>query len=381
MRVAQVAYKADIAGGEQVVLQLCRALAEAGHEPVMVVPRDGPMAAAARAAGWPVHLSGFEKTYDLAGAMLLAAALRRLRVDLVHSHGMLVNVLSRVAASRARIPSVSTVHLTRGMGGPMRALRARDRWKARLWYRPLDNATAGLAAAVVAVSGAVRDDLIAQGYAPELVRVIRNGIDPSPFDAVPPDARLRLRAQLDVSPDEVLVGMVARLSPQKDVGTFLDALSLARQRAPGLKAFVAGDGVERGRLEARVARDHALRGQVHLLGRRGDVPELLAASDLVALTSRWEGLPLTVLEAMAARRAVVATEVPGTLEALDDNVTGLRVRRQAPLEVANALVRLARDAQQRAAMGAAGRVRLDRMFHVRRTAAEHLSLYRELTRR
>ncbi len=379
MRILQVAYKADISGGERVLLQLVEGLVAERHEVHLVAPAEGPvLEAGARLSAFP-HVVPFATTYDLAAVLRLAGVLRDRRIELVHSHGMLVNVLTRVAAAIAGTPRhVSTVHLTLGLGDPRGDRTWRDFLKGRLWYRPLDNATASLSDRVVAVSQAVADDLVRQGQDPGRIVVIGNGIDTTRYRPLGPEARQEERRRLGWAAEAFVVGSAARLSPQKDPLSFLAAVARLVERSPRpVVAWMAGDGPLFREAEARI-RELGLGDVVRLLGNRDDVARLLAASDAYALSSRWEGMPLSVLEAMATGLPVAATSVPGTAEVVVDGGTGTLVPIGDGAALGEALSVWAADPGRGAALGRAGRERIEARFSVVRTVGEHLALYREL---
>ena len=378
MRVLQVAYGTELAGGERVLLQLCRALQGAGHEVHVAVPGAGGLSRALDALGIGSTEVPMRRTYDLGAVRRLVEVLRAQGSQLLHSHGMLVNVLGRMAARWCGdLPSVSSVHLTLGLGGRPNLPGLGPLLKARLYYRPLDTWTSRWNRAVVAVSEAVRRDLLEQGYRPERVRVIRNGMETDRFDGVTREEAAATRASLGAAPDDWLVAAVARLSPQKDVACFLRAFGAVAARCPRARAVVAGGGA----LEAALRQQAAalgLGGRLQLLGDRADVPQLLRAADAFALSSRWEGLPLSVLEAMACRLPVVATAVPGTAEAVVPGETGTLVPVGDHEALGAGLLALAEDPARGRAMGEAGRLRLEREFAVTRTQEAHLRLYQEV---
>ena len=200
------------------------------------------------------------------------------------------NVATRLAAPLAGRPWV--------VGG----LRVAER--QRHWHLAVDRLTARLSAGSVCVSeGVARFAREVGGLPADRLIVIPNGVDPSPFDA----ARPTPRASLGIPDAAHLALFVGRLDPQKGVHVLLDAAEVvarAARLAPGHRRRRAGTGP---RFDARNDPDC-----VHWLGRRDDVPGLLKAADLLVLPSLWEGMPNVVLEAMAARRAVVGTAVEGT---------------------------------------------------------------------
>jgi len=377
VNVLLVAYKSDVTGGERVLLQLAAALMRSGHCVHGLSPSPGPLDEELTALGASVYHLPMRRTFDVPVARRMADLIERRAIHLVHTHGMLVNVLGRMACRFAGgVPCVSTVHLTRDLGGPPRVGGWLAGLKNRWYYRPLDNWTARWNARVIAVSEAVRDDLIRQGYAAETIEVIPNGVNPAPFDAVTDEQRVRARREAGAGDGDVLLGVVARLSPQKDVATFVEAFALLEHTVerPSIRAFVAGTGPLEADLRRLVA-DRDLESRLRFLGHRNDIPALLRASDVFVLPSRWEGLPLTVLEAMACRCPVVATAVDGTREAVVDGETGILVPPGDRQALAATLGDIVADPDRRTAMGAAGRARLDRHFHVDRVVEHHLQLY------
>jgi glycosyltransferase involved in cell wall biosynthesis len=197
--------------------------------------------------------------------------------------------------------------------------------------------------------------------------VIPNAVD---VDAIP-------QARRDGDPP--LVVAVGRLAEPKDALTLVRALAAVPGRAFG--ALLVGDGPDRPAVEAEVRR-LGLRDVLTLTGTRDDVPALLAQADVFALSSRSEGAPLSILEAMAAGLPVVASRVGGVPELVVDGETGLLVPPGDPAALAAALGRLVADAGLRDRLGAAGRQRAQRCFDVRRQRREHLDCYaRELSRR
>jgi glycosyltransferase involved in cell wall biosynthesis len=172
---------------------------------------------------------------------------------------------------------------------------------------------------------------------------IPNGIDTDRFWR--PGARSKWRAANGFSEDEILIVSTGRLAPQKNPVALADAIA----NVPGARLLLAGEGALRPALEGR--------DRVHLLGIRDDIPDILAAADIFALASDWEGLPLAVIEAMAAGLPVVATNVGSVAEAVQHGHTGLLVPVRDQRMLTNALLALTNDVARRHEMGAAGRDR------------------------
>ena len=202
------------------------------------------------------------------------------------------------------------------------------------------------------------------GVRPGKITLVPNAVslDQFPHDATPNSTRPADPA----TPPTVLT--VARLDPQKGLHHLVAAAALV----PEARVMIVGDGPERGALETLIAQ-LGLGDRVHLLGFRTDIPELLAGCDLFVLPSLFEGLPLSILEAMAAGKAVVATAIGGNDEAVVDGVTGLLVPPADPQALADALRTLLREPERRRRLGEAGRRRAEAEFSatamVRRVAA------------
>jgi glycosyltransferase involved in cell wall biosynthesis len=270
---------------------------------------------------------------DLPG-IVRAYRLWRVKPDLVFTSSIDAQVLGQLVALRAGVPHVTVEH--GGVGLP----RARHR-------RLLLRAVAPRVNRVVAVSATQLDELGRLGYPAERITVIPNGIPP-PVPSRPRDA---VRAELGLAEDDVLALLVATLRPEKRPDVFLEAVRRAHSSEPRLRGAIAGGGPRLERMRSLAAETP---GVVRVLGERRDVPDLIAAADLVCLTSTAEGLPMTILEAMALSRPVVATSVGGIPDAVTDGRTGTLVPAGDTDAFAEALVQLARDPDLRRTMGEAG---------------------------
>jgi glycosyltransferase involved in cell wall biosynthesis len=232
-------------------------------------------------------------------------------------------------------------------------------------YLYADRLVAQFTTTVVCVSETERREGLAAGTCRrDSTVVIRNGVDTGLFAA-------RAHAPAD---RPVLVS-VGRLKEPKDFRTLLRAFALL-QGVP-FDAKIVGDGPDRVLLETEIDR-LGLRGTVELTGERNDVPAILASADCFVLASNSEGLPLSILEAMAAGLPVVASDVGGVHELVTDNVTGFLVPPREPEALAAPLAGLLRDHDLRVRLGAAGRADVEARFSVSRVQEEHLALYRRM---
>jgi glycosyltransferase involved in cell wall biosynthesis len=355
---------AETGGAQTYVATLLPGLA--GRFDVIVAAHgDGPLREAARAAGArfvplrhvrrPLH-----PVRDLLGLIELVVLMRRTAPDIVHANSSKAGVLGRLAAAVAGVPiRIFTVH---GW-----AFSASSGLVSQL-YRWADRLMAPLTTLTICVAERERTSgLAARTCIAERTVVIPNAVD---VGAVP-------QARHDGGPPLILA--VGRLAEPKDALTLVRALAAVPGRA--FTALLVGDGPDRPSVEAEVRR-LGLQDAVTLAGTRDDVPELLARADVFALSSRSEGAPLSILEAMAAGLPVVSSRVGGVPELVVDGETGLLVPPGDPAAMADALGRLVADADLRWRLGAAGRERAQRYFDVRRQRRDHLACYaRELSRR
>lgn len=353
MRIVHLVLAGDVAGGQLVALRLASAARECGHHVSFVSPTDGPFLDRAREELFAAHVVPVHGALDVRALERLVRTLRGERADLVHTHGHFgVNVVGRVAARLAGARVLSHMHIENAF---------RD-GRGRSAQVALDNLTARLCFAIVAVSDATRESLLRQGYPADRVVTIHNGIE-----AAEPAHAVRLAGGPTILE-------VARLAEVKGQRTLIEAL-------PGLHAtalFVGEDlehgGAYRGELE-EVARRVGVAGRVVFAGRRDDVPGLLAGCDVVCLPSRAEGLPLVLLEAMAQGKPVVASAVGGVPELVVDGDSGLLVPPGDAGALAVALRRVLGDPTLGRRLGEAARERVRERFSAAAATDRVLRLY------
>jgi glycosyltransferase involved in cell wall biosynthesis len=305
------------------------------------------------------------------------AALRRLlrefrcfRPHIVHTHAAKAGALGRLAAWLSRAPV--TVHTFHG-----HVLRGYFSPPLTAAFRAVERALARRTTRIVALSPAQRADLLAMGIGrPGRVDVVPLGLELDPLL----EAQARrgaLRRHLGLPPEAKLVGSVARLVPIKDHATLFAAAARVIQADPAVHLVVAGDGPLRAHLEALAARG-GLAGRTHFLGWWEDLPALYADLDVVALSSRNEGTPVCLLEAMAAGLSVVATRVGGVRDVVRHGETGLLVPAGDPAALAAALASLLADPERRSTLGLAGRRAAYPTYDVKALVARVEAMYREL---
>jgi glycosyltransferase involved in cell wall biosynthesis len=352
---------AEVGGAQSYVAALLPALAER-YEVVLAAHGEGPLRAVAAAAGARfVPLRHVRRPIrpwrDLAGLVELSRLLRRERPQILHASSSKAGVLGRLAAVASRVPiRFFTVH-----GWAFSAYSGLP----SLLYRITDRLMAPLTTVTICVSENERAAGLEAGTCrAEHTVVIRNAVDV--FSAS--------RSRHDRATPRLIA--VGRLKAPKDFLTLVRALAALPEGS--FEALIVGDGPDRGAVEEEIRR-LGLEKRVRLAGERSDVPALLADADLFVLPSRSEGLPVSVLEAMAAELPVVASGVGGLPELVVDGETGILVPPGAPEPLAAALGRLVEDRDLRRRFGAAGRTRAEALFDLAVFRRAHVELYeREL---
>lgn len=309
---------------------------------------------------------------DLKAFFGLYRLIREFRPAIVHTHAAKAGLLGRVAARLAGVPVVVHTfhgHVLRGYFGPAK----------NAFFRTLEAVLARFSDAIVAVSEAVRNDLVELGVAPgSQIRVVPLGLD---LEGLARDLRRGgLRKTSGVAEEAPLIGMVGRLVPIKDVPTFLAAAALVREERPDARFALVGDGEERPGLEQQCR----LRGLSDVLtfhGWRRDVEAVYGDLDLVVNASQNEGTPVALIEALAAARPVVATRVGGTPDLLGKDERGLLVPPGDPRALAAAILETLRNPEAARARALAGRAYVLSHHSVARLLADVDRLYRELLAR
>ena len=376
VRVLHIITRLDLGGAQQNTLYCVSHHDRARFEVGLMAGRGGVLDADAEAiTGARVELVPWLKHAiaplgDPVAVVRLAAALRKRRIDIVHTHSSKAGMIGRWAAWLAGVPCI--VHTVHGW-----SFNDAQPAATRRLYSGLERLTARITDRLVVVSEADRRRGLELGIGREdLYRLVRSGIDVREY-RTPSQARERVREQLGFDAADVVVGTLACLKAQKAPLDFVEAARLARRSNPRLRFFIAGDGPLRGAVEERIA-SAGLSGDIKLLGWRRDAADLVHAMDLFLLTSRFEGLPRAVLQAMAAGVPVIATAVDGTPEVVIDRETGILVPPGRPEVAAEHLVSLSDDPAARARLAAAARSRLGTEFDIDNMVRELDRLYLEL---
>jgi glycosyltransferase involved in cell wall biosynthesis len=363
-RIVFVCPNLEAGGAERQWAILIPGLSERGFA-VSVITLDGRGVyfEELRARGVPIACARLRHRADPFG---LARALRLggPRSSAVVTRGLSAHLVGHVLARRQHAAHVVTEHLGPDPLG-MRTLRRHQ----ELLIGPMRPRVT----VVVGVAQSQKEHLVRDGYRPEAIRVIVNGVADDP----PVRDREALRAELDIPPEAFLAVLVTTLRPEKRASVFVEQVTAAHAAEPLVRGLVVGDGPDTALVARAVERSG---GVVRMLGFRADAVDIMHAADAVCLTSAVEALPMSVLEAMSVARPVIATRVGGLSEVVADGETGLLISPDQPWEMAAELVGLARDTARLAELGQAGRARQQRLFSIEAMTSGYAELLADLDR-
>ena len=371
LRVLEMIDKPFLGGGQVHLLSLSKGLDKGRFEVMIAAQSGGPLEDAARAEGIRFLPIVIGKKISRRTVRKLAARLTENRIDILHTHGGVAGLFGRWAARRARTPVV--IHTLHGI----HYLHYRNPLLKRL-YVLQERHFSRRTDAVIFVSEA--DFLTGRIFrlAPkDRSRLIRNGVD---LSGMMKESRTtlrieKLRAALNLGP--AVVGAIARLHRQKGIEFLVDAAKEIQARHPDVRIVVVGGGPLEKSLRRRAA-NLGLGRNFLLLGERGDAREILSLFDIFVLPSRWEGLPLALIEAAALGKAIIATDIDGVREVVRDGETALLVPPANPARLTEAVIRLLEDRALAAKLGERAKKEIPPLFTLAEMVEKTERLYLEL---
>jgi glycosyltransferase involved in cell wall biosynthesis len=360
LRILQVIPSLGIGGAEQMVGHLLLGLSKSHHVAGVSLypPRESPVESRLRDARIPLWHLGKRKGFELRMFPALARVLREFRPQVVHTH---LSVLRYVLPAMLAYPTPVVVHTLHNLAE--HETDAIGRAIQRLVFRR--------AVLPVAISQEVAAS-VERFYGLKSIAIIPNGITFDRYQSAQDD-RARWRETEGFHRDSILFTCVARLEPQKNPFLLLRAFAALNDARAHL--VLLGSGSLMAPLKAHV-HTHGLEGRVHVLGKRDNVRECLAASDVFVLSSNWEGNPLAVMEAMAAGLPVISTAVGGVPDLVQSGEQGILVPPEDFPAFTQAMRLLIDDPAKRTAMGCAARALASTAFRVERMVEGYTSLYR-----
>ncbi|MFW6139755.1 MAG: glycosyltransferase family 4 protein [Acidobacteriota bacterium] len=312
-------------GGQRQSFFLVRELKRKGYPCRFYVQPNSPLHEKAEQEGLPVFPLKVRSEADIISVLKLTRQMKRANCVLVHSHDAHSAAVSAMASSRAKVPIRV---ISRRVDFPLK-----NNYFSKIKYRrDIDM--------IIAISEGVKKVLVSSGIEQKKIRVVPSGIDYSPFENI--SSNDYLHRELGFTKNDFLVGIVAHLADHKGHKYLIEAASILKKKASHIKLVIVGKGPLRMELDQK-AKELGVEDIVLFLGFREDIPQIMASLDLFVLSSYLEGMGTSILDAMASRLPVVATEVGGIPEVVVHEKTGLLVSPKDPEALAQAILRIYND--------------------------------------
>lgn len=355
---------ATIGGAEMMLQSWGKYLDKNKFQQIIIFAESGPLISIMQDFGLRVYC--FQELDSLWGFCKIPALvefINRNKIDIIHAHGARVNLWGSIAALIANVPIISTEHNI-------------DLWRNwNHYYNWADKLAARINQVRIGVSPAVCEMLRNEGIKPEKIKCIENGIDLEKFERTSNNSTIK--AELHIENHVKVVGTVGRLVEQKGHKYFLAAAARVIKEFPEVKFLVVGDGPLKEILHQQ-AIELGIKGKVIFTGYRNDIPGLMAIMDLFVLPSLTEGLPLVILEAMAAKKAILATRVSGIPYIINDGVDGLLVTPQCVDELATNICYLLKNPDIAKNMASAANEKVYVKYDAKNMILQYENLYEQI---
>lgn len=364
-KVLHLRASGQLLGAERVVLELSTYLPNFGYESLIGIPvetshPDPEFLTSARESGYTAIKLPIDNAFDLSVTKKIREYIKDNNIDIIHSHGYREDLYAIMARSSAKL--VATNHLWKRTNIKLKIYAALD----ALLLKKFDS--------VIAVSKPVKQEMLTAGIRNEKISVISNGIDASKFSIEA--SKSTARTSLNLPQDAKIIGSISSLSKEKGLNYLIDAAAQVIKAEPQLHLFIVGDGEERANLQEQ-ADSLGLTHHVTFAGRRKDIPQILAALDVFALPSLNEGLPMSLLEAMAAGKAVIASDV-GDVSVVVREETGLLVKATNIDQLATSILSLLQDPSKAGTLSENAKNYITENYSALAMARQYAAIYNQL---
>jgi len=307
IKVLYIIATLDIGGTERQLVELAKRIDKERYEPaICCLTRGGPLEKELQNTGIEVHILHKKGKWDFGIILKLFGLIRRKRPDIVHTFLWTSNAWGRIAALLAGVPVIISSE------------RSTDLWKG--WFEfSIDRILSLFTRRVIVNSCRVKEFIKAKGIEESRIAVVYNGIDTGIYNSSCNSIELRNSLGLDAK--RPVIGYIGRLSYEKNPQLFVKLSAQILQKRKDVQFLIVGDGELRNEVEEKIG-EYNLRDHIKIAGYRKDVPRILQAIDVVVLTSLWEGLPNSLIEAGASSRPAVSFDVGGVREIIADGKTG-----------------------------------------------------------
>ena len=336
IRVLECIRQGQIGGGESHLLSLAENIDKNKFEPIVLSFTDGPMINNLRDLGVKAHVIYTEKPFDISKWKQVKKLMQEEKIDLVHAHGTRANSNVFKAARDLGLPLVYTIHGWSFHVDQNPLVRTIRTFGEKLLTRKSD----------INIAVSVSNRKTGIDHIPGFKAVVvNNGIDQRRYN--PANNFIDIRQELGISPGEILLLFIARFTTHKQPLSLIRAFGRALEKSPRLKLLMVGEGDEKASA-LELVEELKIKNAVIFQNFRQDVPDVLAAADIFILPSLWEGLPIGLLEAMSMGKAIIATNVDGTCEVVEDKSNGMLIElSNLETDLAGAIVELAGNAELR----------------------------------
>ncbi len=373
IKVAHIITKLELGGAQQNTLYTVSHLDRERFAPVLITGEGGILDDDARKLKGVevIFVPGLVRSiipiFDVTALFRLYKILRKVKPDIVHTHSSKAGILGRWAAWFAKVPVI--IHTFHGFG-----FHDFQHPLIKWLYVTVEKATGLITDKFVVVAADNTDKAVKEGIGKkEDYIVIHSGIDTEKYKT-PIQNKEAKRAELGLKPTDQVVTTIGPFKPQKNLPDFFKAAAIITKQNPKAVFLVVGDGALRPQFEAQM-NELGITDKVKLLGWRRDTAELLAISDVFVMTSLWEGLPRSVLEAMCAALPVVANNVDGVAEVVKDGLTGYLTTPRQPEQTALKVIQVLANPSKANAMGVSGKDTMTKIFDINQMVVEQETLY------
>lgn len=376
MKVLHLISSSGYYGAEAVVVSLSQTLRQNGIGSILGVFRNSnkpnlEVASIAQAKGIPVELIPCHGRADRQTWLAIRDIIRREQIDLLHSHGYKAHLYGHFATRGTNCRTVATCHGHHTRNSNKGTLCVSG---VKVWgYQKIERAVLPRFDRVIAVSDQIGSSLRTAGLQAKKLAVITNGIDVAEFESAYPAKDLE-----ELKRGALAIGLVGRLVHGKGHEKLLESARNILIQCPNTVVFIVGDGPRWGVLE-NLAYELGVARSVFFLGKRTDMPQVYAALDLLVLPSATEGMPMAVLEALASKKAVIASNVGGIPEVIHDNKTGRLIKPGDSTALQEAVICLLKNPDLRRCFGTAGNVLVREKYSASHMASKYLAEYCNLT--
>ncbi len=366
LRITYILPQLDIGGSETHVVRLAEQLRKRGHDVrILCIFQEGQLSDWARQLGIPLEALR-QKKWRPPALLRIYHWLKKNPSDIVHTYLFGLHLFAGLSARLARVPVVVSSRRGVDLSQPAKIL----------WLEMAGNLFSDR---VVACAEAVRDWVLSrENVSPAKVVTLYNGVDLSLFS--PQQSGRDIRCEFGIPEAVPLVGTVANFSDMKGYSDLIEAAALILQQRPDCQFLFVGAGPLEAEMRVK-AEQLTGRGKIHFTGSRRDVPKLLAAMNIFAFASYWEGVPNVVLEAMALAKPVVSTPAGGVPEVISDGLNGRIVPMRSPQAMAEAILALMENPDESQALGVAARRTIETRFTLDRMADDYENFYTEILNR